>query len=205
MNEWIQQTLPQLPTGLSYYLILCGITLAEGIPVAGLFMPGSVICIAAGALAFHGHGNIYFICIAAGMGAIAGDCISYMCGTRSGAWLATRLRGGKFFRFLCRAELFFGAHGGKSLLLARFVGPVRGFVPFVAGGARMQPGLFCVYTLIGGIAWGIAYPLAGYLGGKALKFSYILNQIPPAAFIVTGLIIALLLLAYFRLRRKNKQ
>ncbi|MDD2557418.1 MAG: hypothetical protein PHH87_03910, partial [Desulfuromonas sp.] len=124
MNGWIQQTLPHLSTGLSYYLILCGIALAEGVPVAGLFVPGSILCITAGALAFHGHGNIYFLCVAAAIGAIVGDCISYVCGTRSGAWLAAHLRVGRFVRFLRRAELFFGAHGGKSLLLARFMGPV---------------------------------------------------------------------------------
>ncbi len=204
MNEWIQQTLAHLPTGLSYYLILCGITLAEGIPVAGLFMPGSVLCITAGALAFHGHGNIYYVCIAAAIGAISGDCISYVCGARSGAWLATRVQEGRFVRFLRRAQLFFGAHGGKSLLLARFMGPVRGFVPFVAGGARMRLGPFLFYTITGGIFWGIAHPLVGYFGGKALKFSHVFDHISPGTFVVLGLGAALLLLLYFKLRGKKQ-
>ncbi len=201
MNGWIQQTLPHLSTGFSYYLILCGIAMAEGVPAAGLFMPGSALCIIAGALAFHGHGNIYYICIAAGIGAIAGDFLSYVCGARSGAWLGSRLRGGRSARFLHRAELFFGAHGGKSLLLARFVGPVRGFVPFVAGGARMGFKYFCVYTVAGGIFWGIAYPLIGYLGGKALAF----KPISPTVFVAVGAVVVLLLFIYFKLRRKKHQ
>ncbi len=199
MNWWTQLTLPHLSAGFSYYLILCGITLAEGIPVAGLFMPGSVLCITAGALAFHSHGNIYYVCLAAAIGAIAGDCMSYVCGARFGAWLTIYLQEGRFYRFLHRAQLFFGAHGGKSLLLARFMGPVRGFIPFVAGGVQMNPGQFCVYTAAGGISWGIAYPLLGYFGGKALNLSHI----SPVTFVVAGLIITFLLFTFLKLRRKK--
>ncbi|MCA1797312.1 MAG: DedA family protein [Desulfuromonadaceae bacterium] len=199
MDEWIKQTLPQFSPGFLYYLILCGLTLAEGIPVFGLFVPGSVFCISAGALAFHGHGEMLYICIAAILGAIIGDIISYISGTRSASWVLSRVQEGRFLRFLRRAELFFAAHGGKSLLLARFLGPVRGFVPFVAGGARMRPGQFFLYTISGGILWGIIYPGVGYLGVKTLAPM----NISAPTLIIAGLCLVLVILIYIKLKNSK--
>jgi membrane protein DedA with SNARE-associated domain len=193
MNEWIEHALPQLSAGFAYYLIICAVTLAEGIPVVGLFVPGSVLCVSAGALAFHGHGEMIYICCA---GAIAGDYISYMCGARSTTWVVRRVQKRRFLRFLRRAEVFFGSHGGKSLLLARFMGPVRGFIPFVAGGARMRPGHFCLYTLSGGILWGIIYPWVGYLGIKTLAS----ENISTSAIVILGLCLALIVLIYIKVK-----
>lgn len=196
MDTWIQHTLPQLSTGVAYYLILCAVTVAEGVPVLGLFVPGSLLCISAGALAFHGHGEMVYVCCAATVGAITGDCISYVCGTRSASWVVARVHRGRLLRFLRRAQLFFAKHGGKSLLLARFMGPVRGFVPFVAGGARMRPGYFCLYTFSGGILWGIIYPGVGYLGIKTLAPI----NISTANIFIIGLSLALIVLIYIKVK-----
>ncbi|MGM0415941.1 MAG: DedA family protein [Thermodesulfobacteriota bacterium] len=196
MNEWIQNTLPQLSAGLLYYLILCAVTTAEGVPVVGLFVPGSVFCISAGALAFHGHGEMLYVCCAAAIGAISGDYISYACGTRSASWVVAKVQQGRFLRFLRRAQLFFGKHGGKSLLLARFMGPVRGFVPFVAGGVRMRPRDFCVYTVSGGILWGIIYPGVGYIGIKTLAPV----NISISTMVILGLCLGLVVLIYIKVK-----
>jgi membrane protein DedA with SNARE-associated domain len=196
MNAWVQNTLPHLSTGFIYYFILCTVTLAEGVPVVGLFVPGSVFCISAGALAFHGHGDMIYVICAAAIGAVAGDYISYICGTRSASWVIKRVQEGRFLRFLRRAQLFFGKHGGKSLLLARFMGPIRGFVPFVAGGARMRPRPFCLYTLSGGILWGIIYPGIGYLGIKALTP---INT-TWSSILIPGLLLVLIALIYIKVK-----
>ena len=201
MEEWIRQTLSHLGTGAGYYLLIFIITLAEGIPAIGLFVPGSVVCVAAGALAFHDHGDIFFLSCSAATGAIAGDFISYVSGARSGRYLTIRLRRKKLTRFLQRAELFFGAHGGKSLFLARFMGPVRGFVPFVAGGVRMNPSQFSLCTVVGGISWGIAYPLMGYLGGKAFHFS----KATPVNVITLCIGLGLLFLIILKASRHRRQ
>ncbi|MGC9520036.1 MAG: DedA family protein [Desulfuromonadaceae bacterium] len=199
MYEWIQHTLPQFHPGMVYYLILCGLILAEGIPVIGLFVPGSVLSVTAGALAFHGHGEMPYICLVSAVGSIAGDSISYICGSRSASWLISKVRKGRFLRFLRRAEVFFGAHGGKSLLLARFIGPIRGFVPFVAGGAHMHPRSFCVYTFCGGVSWGIIYPSAGYLGLKTVT----MKNISTHSLILAGLCIILIILIYLKVKRSE--
>jgi membrane protein DedA with SNARE-associated domain len=199
MYEWIQHTLPQFHPGMVYYLILCGLILAEGIPVIGLFVPGSVLSVTAGALAFHGHGEMPYICLVSAVGSIAGDSISYICGSRSASWLISKVRKGRFLRFLRRAEVFFGAHGGKSLLLARFMGPIRGFVPFVAGGAHMRPRLFCLYTFCGGILWGIIYPASGYLGLKIL----VPENFSAHGILLTGLCVTLIILIYLKVKHRK--
>jgi membrane protein DedA with SNARE-associated domain len=199
MNAWIEQTLPQFNPGAIYYLILCGVTLAESLPVLGLFVPGSVLCVSAGALALHGHGEMVYICLAAIVGSIAGDFISYICGARSASWMVLRVKKGRFLRFLRRAEVFFGAHGGKSLLLARFMGPIRGFVPFVAGGAHMRPRLFCLYTFCGGILWGIIYPASGYLGLKIL----VPENFSAHGILLTGLCVTLIILIYLKVKHRK--
>jgi len=196
MNEWIEHALPQFSTGFLYYLILWAATMAEGVPVVGLFVPGSVFCLSAGALAFHGQGEMIYVCCAAAMGAISGDYISYVCGTRSASWVLAKVQEGRFLRFLRRAQLFFGKHGGKSLLLARFMGPIRGFVPFVAGGARMRPRHFCLYTFSGGILWGIIYPGIGYLGIKTLAP----ENISTSTILILGLCLALIALIYIKVK-----
>lgn len=114
MNEWIEHTLPQFSTGLIYYLIISATTMAEGVPVVGLFVPGSVFCVSAGALAFHGHGQMIYVCSAAAIGAIAGDYISYICGTHSATWVVARVQEGRFLRFLRRAQLFLESTAAKA-------------------------------------------------------------------------------------------
>ncbi|MEJ2472104.1 MAG: VTT domain-containing protein [Desulfuromonadales bacterium] len=65
------------------------------------------------------------------------------------------------------AEVFFHEHGGKSVFLGRFLGPIRGLIPFVAGASRMRPRTFFAYAIISGLLWGISYPGVGYLGGTS--------------------------------------
>ena len=199
MDEWIKHTLPQFSPGFLYYLILCGVTLAEGVPVVGLFVPGGIFCGSAGALAFHGHGEMVYVCFAAAIGAISGDYISYASGARSVSWVIKRVQKGRFLRFLRRAQMFFGKHGGKSLLLARFMGPVRGFVPFVAGGAHMRPRDFCVYTVSGGILWGMVYPGVGYVGIKTLAPI----NISISTIAILGLCLGLVVLIYFKVKHPD--
>jgi undecaprenyl-diphosphatase len=79
----------------------------------------------------------------------------------------------KFLRrrtdLLRRAQVFFIRHGGKSIFFGRFVGPLRGFIPFVAGSARMPPLSFFLYTLVSALLWGLTYPGLGFLGGASWR------------------------------------
>lgn len=165
MENWLQQILVTLTHSSSYYLLIAAIACGEGIVLVGLIIPGSVLCVSIGLLAANGHGDFWLSCLAAIIGAIIGDLISYLIGSRSGQQLVHRTHSARTLKILRRAELFFAAHGGKSLLFARFFGPLRGFIPFIAGSLRLSPKTVLLYSISGGILWGISYPALGYYGG----------------------------------------
>lgn len=169
MELWIEQLLTSLPSGPGYYALITMIALCEGIVLVGLFIPGSVLCVTAGMLTVTGHGSMAWVCTATICGAIIGDSCSYVLGARSGQFLIHRYLPNRYHPLLRKAELFFAAHGGKGLLIARFFGPLRGFIPFIAGGLHMAPRQFTSFTLLAGILWGIGYPSLGYFGGITLQ------------------------------------
>ena len=186
----------------SYYLLIVAIACGEGIALVGLVIPGSVLCISVGLLAANGHGDFWLSCLAASTGAISGDLISYLIGSRSGHQLVNRTHSARALKILRRAELFFAAHGGKSLLFARFFGPLRGFVPFIAGSLRLSPKTVMFYSISGGILWGIGFPALGYYGGltwQQFHFS------APALIWLIGFIVAVVFLSWaWRSRSKNE-
>ena len=169
MELWLEQLLTSLPSGFGYYLLITLIALCEGIVIVGLFIPGSVLCVTVGMLTVNGHGSIALVCAATVCGAIIGDIFSYVLGARSGSFLIHRYLPHRYRPLLRKAEIFFAAHGGKSLVFARFFGPLRGFIPFIAGGLHMAPRQFTSLTLCAGILWGICYPSLGYFGGITLQ------------------------------------
>lgn len=200
METWLTDLLTQLTSGPHYYGLIALTALVEGLLVIGLLVPGSVICVSAGALAAQGHGQLTLVCLAAMVGAIVGDLLNYAIGGRGGQRISQRLARSRHARLLRRAELFFAAHGGKSLLLARFFGPLRGFVTFVCGGLQMPPGRFALYTTASGLLWGLIYPAAGYLGLRTWQ------QTHPAVLSLAGLALAGLMLALwwrYRSRRNH--
>jgi len=165
MEDWLQQFFAWLPGGSLYYLLICLIAFGESLVAIGLLLPGSTLCIFAGFLALHGKGDILMLIGWSALGAFAGDLLSYLLGARfAGAMMQSRLLRNRL-DLVRKAEIFFAAHGGKSVFFGRFFGPVRGFIPFVAGGAGMQPGNFLGYASISAILWGLAYPGIGYLAG----------------------------------------
>lgn len=169
MDAWLQNIFAWLPQGLPYYVLLSVIALLESVPAVGMLVPGSILTIFVGFLALHGKGDIVSVMIASSIGAFLGDIITYVGGGR----LGPRINRSHFFQkrraLMLRADHFFVEHGGKSVLLGRFIGPLRGLIPFVAGYARMSPAVFGIYSLVSATAWGIAYPGLGYIGGASWK------------------------------------
>jgi membrane protein DedA with SNARE-associated domain len=167
MEEWLQHLFEWLPEGSTYYLLLGSIAFLESIIGLGLLVPGSVIVVFAGFLVVHGKGEMLHVMAAAALGAYLGDLLSYWLGARAGMGL---LRIGPLKRRLDlvrKAEIFFVSHGGKSIFFGRFVGPLRGFIPFVGGCTRMPWRDFHFFAVISALLWGLAYPGLGYLGGAS--------------------------------------
>ncbi len=167
MQLWLQDIFNLLPSGGLFAGAVFVIAFLEGLVGVGLIMPGSILTVFSGWLAFQGKGPIAIIMAAAGFGALLGDLVSYWLGARFGVqfWRAKFLKKRK--GLLQSAEIFFVEHGGKSVFFGRFLGPIRGLIPFVAGASRMRPYAFFNYAFISGILWGISYPGLGYLGGTS--------------------------------------
>ena len=160
--QWVS-THPHL-TGLIVGLIAC----AESLAFVGLVVPGAALMLAAGALVGAGLMGFWSTFAWAVGGAVLGDGVSYWLGHR----YRERLRGlGPLRRhpqWLARGEAFFQRHGGQSILLARFVGPVRPVIPVVAGMLGMAPARFYLYNVLSALAWAPAHLLPGMAVGASL-------------------------------------
>lgn len=169
MTEWLQELLVWLPSGGNYYLLIFFIAFAESLAVIGLIVPGSSLILISGFLVVAGKGHFGNLVTVAILGAFLGDLLSFWLGKYYGSRIL-RMRMLRRRRAMVRfAQAFFVSHGGKSLFFARFLGPIRGITPFIAGVSGFRGATAFVYIAISAILWGICYPGLGYLGGSSLQ------------------------------------
>jgi membrane-associated protein len=147
---------------------LFAIVFAETGLFVGFLLPGDSLLITAGLVAQRGQLDLPMLMVVLVVAAIAGDATGYWIGRRAGARLFQR-EDSRFFkrRHLQRAEAFYARHGGKTIVLARFMPFVRTFAPSVAGAAGMPYPRFALYNVVGGVAWVVSMTLLGYLLGEA--------------------------------------
>jgi membrane-associated protein len=149
-------------------LAIALIIFAETGLLIGFFLPGDTLLIAAGILSSQGKLPLWALIPVTAVAAILGYQVGYIIGERAGPRFFKR-REGILFRieYIERAEDFFNRHGGKTIILARFVAVVRTIVPLVAGVGKMPKKLFFTYNIIGAILWVTSVTLAAYwLGSK---------------------------------------
>lgn len=149
------------------YLGVGAIVFAESGLLIGFFLPGDSLLFTAGFLASQGFFDIRTMAAVCFVAAVTGDSVGYAFGHRYGRKLFSR-PDSRFFKHenLIRAEKFYEKHGGKTIILARFIPVVRTFAPIVAGMGKMSYAKFITYNLVGGAAWGLGMPYLGYwLGG----------------------------------------
>jgi membrane-associated protein len=154
------------------YGILFAIIFAETGLVVTPILPGDSLLFAAGALAATGAMSIEIIVVTLTLAAVVGDAVNYAVGRRlAHTFLDDVPDSGWIYKVVkrehvWRAHEFFEKHGGKAVVLARFVPIVRTFVPFVAGGANMTYRTFAIYNVTGAILWVGICTGAGYLFGN---------------------------------------
>jgi membrane-associated protein len=150
--------------GMWTYALLFFVIFMETGFVVTPFLPGDSLLFAAGTFAALGSLNVWLLLALLGVAAVAGDTANYWIGH----YLGDRAYQIKWIKreYLERTHAFFEKHGGKTILLARFVPIVRTFAPFVAGIGRMSYGYFISYNVFGGIMWVSVFTLAGYLFGN---------------------------------------
>jgi len=150
-------------------LLVCVIVFIETGFFVGFFLPGDSLLVTAGIVAAAGLLNIWILLPLAIVCAIAGDQIGYGIGRKAGQALYNR-RESMFFkrRHLESAHEFYEKHGGKTIIIARFMPIVRTFCPPVAGAAHMNYGKYLSYDIVGGILWVGSMTLGGYGVGKLM-------------------------------------
>lgn len=151
------------------YIGLFIIVFAETGLLVGFFLPGDSLLFTAGFLASQGYLDIWILVPVLFVAAVSGDAVGYAFGNRVGRGLFKRPES-RFFKpkYLLQAEAFFQRHGGKAVVLARFVPLARTFVPIVAGIGAMRYRRFVVFNVVGAILWAIGLPLAGYFLGTMI-------------------------------------
>ena len=149
------------------YFVLTAIIFAETGLLIGFFLPGDSLLVSAGLLAAHGTLNVYMMGLILSVAAIVGDSVGYAMGRAAGPRIFTR-EDSIFFnkKHLYRAHAFYEKHGGKTIVLARFMPIIRTFAPVVAGVAEMRYRDVVVYNVLGGIGWVWGMLLTGYSLGR---------------------------------------
>lgn len=154
-------------TGLWTYVILFVVIFIETGLVVTPFLPGDSILFAAGALiAAQGVLDIKVLYILMVIAAIAGDTANYWIGHYIGPRVFHEKSRFLKKEYLDRTHAFYEKHGGKTILLARFIPIIRTFAPFVAGVGEMSYGHFLSYNAVGGIIWPALFLFGGYYFGN---------------------------------------
>jgi membrane-associated protein len=149
------------------YLVLFTIVFCETGLVVTPFLPGDSLLFVAGTLAAVGGMNIWVLLGVLAVAAILGDTVNYWVGHYIGPKVF-HYKDSRFFKkeYLDRTHAFYEKHGGKTIILARFVPIIRTFAPFVAGVGKMTYGKFITYNVVGGLVWVISFVTAGYFFGN---------------------------------------
>lgn len=150
------------------YAILFLIVFVETGMVIFPFLPGDSLLFASGALAAMGAFNIGLLLFIFFTAAVIGDAVNYYIGKKVGTTISPDSFLGRFINQekMNRAEAFFERHGGKTIVIARFMPFIRTFAPFVAGASRMDYRYFFIYNVVGAALWVGICTILGYFFGN---------------------------------------
>lgn len=164
LDKYLNQII--LEYGFWTYLILFLVIFVETGLVIMPFLPGDSLLFAAGSFAARGSLNVWYVIILLFVAAFLGDTVNYLIGK----FLGPRVYK-KDYLLIKRAHLiktqqFYEKHGGKTIIIARFIPIIRTFAPFIAGVGNMEYGKFISYNIIGGAIWVVGLTMLGYFFGQ---------------------------------------
>lgn len=171
--------------------------LLESLALVGTFFPGSTAMFIAGAFAGTGTLNLGWLFVVAIAGAVAGDALSFWIGHRYRESLAQMWPFSHYPAILSKAQTYFRQHGARSVILARFIAPLRAVVPIVAGMAGMTPMRFLMMNIVSALIWAPAHILPGVVFGASLQIAGAVSF----RLVVIALILALALWLIWRFVR----
>ncbi len=183
---------------LSYFILFLVIFLETGLVVTP-FLPGDSLLFITGAFAASGYINIVFVFLIFLFAAVLGDTVNYWIGYYFGENVFVNSR---FFKkhHLERTKEFYKKHGGKTIVLARFVPFVRTFAPFVAGIGKMEYKRFLGFNVIGGLMWVSLFTSAGFYFGK---IPVVQENLTFVIILIIFISIIPVLIEFFRSKRKG--
>src|SRR3954451_11042738 len=162
MEDLARQLLDFIETHQEWAVAVMFVTaFGESFAFLGLLFPGTSLLVAAGALIKTGSLPLWPILIGAVLGAVFGDMVSYWIGRRFGGRLIGIWPFKRNPELLAGGIQFFHRHGGKSVFIGRFFGPVRAVVPLAAGIMKMSPRLFWITNVTSALIWAPMLVLAG--------------------------------------------
>jgi membrane-associated protein len=190
------------------YAILAAVIFSETGLLVGFFLPGDSLLFAAGFLASGGSAageavfRVELLIVVLSLAAVLGDAANYFLGRQMEEHVFEKGR----MRFvkhehLMAAKAFYERHGGKAIVLARFVPLVRTFTPFVAGVARMGYRRFAIYNVAGGVGWVVAMTLAGYWLGNV---SFINKHFEAVVILIVAISLLPVAIGAFRAWRQRR-
>ena len=155
------------------YALVATLAFLETGAFVGLIAPGETAIVLGGVVAAQGEVSLPLIALAAWIAAALGDLASFFLGRRLGRrfLIAHGPRVGVTAPRLAKVDAFFDRHGGKAILIGRFVGLVRAVAPFVAGASGLSMRRFLPYSLAGTLVWATAFTLAGYAFHESFETS----------------------------------
>lgn len=187
IEQWFHQTLLYVSShphlGIMFAFI---ISLSESLPLIGTVIPGSVTMTAIGTLIGADALPMFSTLLWASVGAFIGDCIGYYLGKYYDTTIRQVWPFKRYPHWITKGEDFFHLHGGKSIIIGRFVGPVRSTIPLIAGLLKLKTARFMLAAAPSAISWALAYTVPGIiLGALSLDLS---PQIA-TKFVLIGLVV----------------
>jgi membrane-associated protein len=151
------------------YVGIFGIIFSESGLLFGIVFPGDSVLFTAGFLASQGVFHIGWLILVCFVAAVSGDSVGYTFGRRVGKRFFVYERS-IFFNpdNVTRAQEFYKRHGGKAIILARFLPGIRTLAPILAGVGEMDYRMFVAYNVLGGVLWAIGLTALGYLLGSVI-------------------------------------
>lgn len=185
------------------YVILFAIVFAETGLVVTPFLPGDSLLFIVGTLAGGGFLNIFIVYITLLAAAMLGDTVNYWMGHKFGAKVFSRENSRIFNKtYLEKTRVFYEKHGGKTIILARFVPIIRTFAPFVAGIGSMHYRTFLAYNIVGAFIWVTSLTFAGYFFGG---LEIVKENFEVAVFVIIGISLIPVIFEYLKHRHEKKR
>ena len=167
---------------------------AESTPILGTLTPGTLFFLLFGYTASINSINLALIILVGTIGAVLGDMFGYLLGKYASAWM---IRHKKILKevHIEQGRTFFSAHGGKSILIGRFVGPIRPIVPLIAGSIGVSFRKFMFWNILGAFLWATLYiTLGSFFGAYARQIEGVVSNVS----VFISLIIGAVLIFYYK-------